>query len=103
MVVEKNNFAVIIAIKDEQIQLVTKYRHPVQERSLELPMAAWPEKPDADPSELALSDLQEEMGYKANRIEKIGFKYVDNGICVSEVQRIDLNLSPFYVLHKDIM
>jgi 8-oxo-dGTP pyrophosphatase MutT (NUDIX family) len=78
-VVEKNDFAVVIAIKDKQIQLVTQFRHPIQQRALELPMGAWPEKPDADPTELALGELQEETGYKANHIEKIGFQYVDNG------------------------
>ena len=78
-VVEKNDFAVIIAIKDNQIQLVSQFRHPIQERTLELPMGAWPEKPNADPTELALGELQEETGYKAKHIEKIGFQYVDNG------------------------
>ena len=78
-VVEKNDFAVIIAIENSMLQLVTQYRHPIQERSLELPMGAWPEKPNANPLDLALGELQEETGYKANHIEKIGFQYVDNG------------------------
>jgi 8-oxo-dGTP pyrophosphatase MutT (NUDIX family) len=101
-VVEKNNFAVIIALKDQNIQLVSQYRHPVQERSIELPMGAWPEKPDADPTELALGELQEETGYKAHHIEKLGFQYVDNGggtmgahiFFATELEFVGKNLDP---------
>ena len=42
-------------------------------------MGAWSGKPDADPLQLAIGELQEETGYKANKIEKYGFHHVDNG------------------------
>lgn len=78
-VVEKPDFAAIIAIEDGHIHLVEQFRYAVQQRSLELPMGAWPEKPDADPAELAQGELQEETGYRARKLDKIGFHYVDNG------------------------
>ncbi len=78
-VVEKPDFAAIIAVDNGHIHLVEQYRYPVQMRSLEIPMGAWPEQPNADPLELAHGELQEETGYRAGRIEKIGFHYVDNG------------------------
>ena len=78
-VVEKPDFAAIIAIENNKIHLVEQFRYPVAQRSLELPMGGWPDEPDADPLELALGELQEETGYFANQIQKIGFHYVDNG------------------------
>jgi 8-oxo-dGTP pyrophosphatase MutT (NUDIX family) len=77
--VEKPHFAAIIALHEGSIQLVRQYRYPIKEQSLELPMGAWTEQPDADPLELAKGELQEETGYVADQIEKIGFHYVDNG------------------------
>ncbi len=78
-VVEKNDFAAILAIENGYILLVEQYRYPIKERSLEIPMGAWSGKPDADPLQLAIGELQEETGYTANKIEKYGFHHVDNG------------------------
>ncbi|MGF1694461.1 NUDIX hydrolase [Vibrio lamellibrachiae] len=78
-VVEKNDFAAILAIEKGCIHLVEQYRYPIKQRSLEIPMGAWSDKPDAEPLQLAIGELQEETGYKANTIEKIGFHHVDNG------------------------
>lgn len=78
-VVEKLDFAAILAVENGVIHLVEQYRYPIKQRSLEIPMGAWTEKPDAHPLELALGELQEETGYQANHIEKIGFHHVDNG------------------------
>lgn len=78
-IVEKPHFAAIIAIQAGQIYLVEQYRYAIDKRSLELPMGAWNDQPDADPTLLALGELQEETGYKANQIELIGFQYVDKG------------------------
>ena len=78
-IVEKVDFAAILAIEAGYIYLVEQYRYPVKQRSLEIPMGSWTEQPNADPTKLALGELQEETGYKAGRIEKIGFHHVDNG------------------------
>jgi 8-oxo-dGTP pyrophosphatase MutT (NUDIX family) len=78
-VVDKLDFAAILAIEDGYIYLVEQYRYPVKQRSLEIPMGSWAEQPNADPMKLALGELQEETGYQAGCIEKIGFHHVDNG------------------------
>jgi 8-oxo-dGTP pyrophosphatase MutT (NUDIX family) len=78
-VVEKNDFAAIIAIEDDLIHLVEQYRYPIKTRNLELPMGSWTGKPDADPLALAHGELEEETGYRAANMTKIGFHYVDNG------------------------
>ena len=78
-VVEKNDFAAVLAVENGCIHLVEQYRYPIKQRSLELPMGAWQDQPDMDPTELALAELQEETGYTAAHIEKLGFHYVDNG------------------------
>lgn len=78
-IVEKPNFAAVIAIQDGHIYLVEQYRYAIDQRSLELPMGSWNEQPDVDPIQLALGELQEETGYLANKIEPIGFQYVDKG------------------------
>ncbi|TXR53480.1 NUDIX domain-containing protein [Reinekea thalattae] len=78
-VVEKNDFAAIIAVDNGQIHLVEQYRYPIAQPTLEIPMGGWTDQPDADPMQLALGELREETGYQADKIEKIGFHHVDNG------------------------
>lgn len=78
-VVEKLDFAAILAVESGCIHLVEQYRYPIKQRSLEIPMGAWQDSPGKDPTELALAELREETGYAAGYIEKIGFHHVDNG------------------------
>ena len=78
-VIEKVDFAAILAVQEGEIYLVEQYRYPIKQRNLEIPMGSWLEKPDVDPMELARGELQEETGYHANSIQKIGFHYVDKG------------------------
>lgn len=78
-VVEKNDFAAVLAIEDDHIHLVEQYRYCVKQQSLELPMGSWTGQPDAAPLLLAQGELQEETGYQAGFIEPIGFHHVDNG------------------------
>ncbi|WP_413699076.1 ADP-ribose pyrophosphatase [Psychromonas sp. KJ10-10] len=77
--VEKIDFVAVLAIEDGYIHLVEQYRYPIKQRSLELPMGSWTDSPNADPLELVAGELQEETGYQAANIEKIGFHHVDNG------------------------
>lgn len=78
-VIEKIDFASIIAIQDGKIQLVQQFRYPIQQNCIEIPMGAWNDQPDTDPKTLALAELREETGYHANSIEEVGFHYVDKG------------------------
>lgn len=79
-VVEKADFAAILAIENGFIHLVEQYRYPIKQRSLEIPMGTWPnDQEGGEPCELALAELQQETGYKASNIQQIGFHHVDNG------------------------
>ena len=78
-VVEKPDFAAILAIEDEYIYLVEQYRYAVEERYWEIPQGAWENKPDSDPLKLAAGELKEETGLKASRIQHVGFQYLAYG------------------------
>lgn len=75
-VIERNDFALIVPIHDDgRFQMVNQYRYPVDGRFWEFPQGAWEDKPDADPAELAHGELEEETGFRAASMEKIGFLY----------------------------
>ena len=63
---------VVIALEDDHLWLVEQYRHPVGERSLELPQGAWENDPDADPAAVARGELEEETGLRAASVEPLG-------------------------------
>lgn len=69
-VVEKSDFAVIAAVQDGLIHLVEQYRYPVGARCWELPQGTW-DKAVSDPVELAKTELREETGLTAGRIEHV--------------------------------
>lgn len=72
-VVDKPDFAVIIPVHDDgRLQLVQQYRYSVGGRYWELPQGAWEDAPDADNEALARGELEEETGFKAETIEKLG-------------------------------
>ncbi len=77
-VVEKNDFAVIAAIQDQQIYMVQQYRYPVEARFWELPQGSW-EKSDILPLELAKAELREETGIIANSMQHVGHLYLAYG------------------------
>jgi ADP-ribose pyrophosphatase len=65
--------AVIIAIEDGYVLLVEQYRVPLQARCLELPAGlVGDETEDEDVATSAARELEEETGYRADRIEIIG-------------------------------
>lgn len=78
-IIEKPNFAAVVAVQDGHIYLVEQYRYAINLRSLELPMGTWPNHlEDTGSTEaLALAELKEETGYHADHIEPLGFHYVD--------------------------
>lgn len=102
-VIEKADFAAILAIEDGFIHVVEQYRYPVKQRSLEIPMGTWPNNSQAlAATELALAELQQETGYHAKQIEKIGFHHVENGtstqgchiFLASELEFVGKSLDP---------
>ncbi|WP_218313059.1 NUDIX domain-containing protein [Alteromonas antoniana] len=80
-VVEKPDFAIVIAVEDGLVHMVEQYRYPVGERQLEFPQGAWEENPDADPQVLAAGELQEETGLIAKQWDYVGYQYLAYGLC----------------------
>ena len=65
--------AVILAIEDGHVLLVEQYRVPLQARCLELPAGlVGDETEDEDVATSAARELEEETGYRPERIEIIG-------------------------------
>jgi len=72
--------AVVIPIKDDgKIILVRQFRYPLQTTLIELP-AGKLEKGE-DPIKCAIRELEEETGYSAEEIKKIGEIYTAPGYC----------------------
>lgn len=72
-VVHKDDFALIIPFDGEKLHLVKQYRYPTKEYSIEFPQGKQENDPTVDPHKLAQAELQEETGFIADKIEKIGF------------------------------
>ena len=56
-----------------------QYRYPVQGRYWEFPQGAWETRPGTDPAEVARGELEEETGFRAARLDRLGFLYAANG------------------------
>jgi ADP-ribose pyrophosphatase len=65
--------AVILAIEDDHVLLVEQYRVPLQARCLELPAGLVGDETEGeDVATSAARELEEETGYRPDRIEIIG-------------------------------
>jgi len=72
--------AVIVALtKDYKIVFVNQFRYPHQKYLLELPAGKLND--NEDPQTCALRELEEETGYKANKISKLGAVATAPGFC----------------------
>ncbi|MGH9971564.1 MAG: NUDIX hydrolase [Pyrinomonadaceae bacterium] len=79
-VVHHPGSAVIIpAFEDGTVALVRQYRHPAVRYLLEAPAGSL--KRGERPEEGAARELEEELGYVANRLEKLSEFYVSPGFC----------------------
>ena len=94
-VVEKNDFAVIAAIRDGQVRLVEQFRYPVGSRQWELPQGSW-EGEGIDAEALARSELQQETGLVAQSMAHIGRLFLAHGFCT---QRYDVFLATGLTQH----
>jgi 8-oxo-dGTP pyrophosphatase MutT (NUDIX family) len=77
-VVEKDDCAVIIPIRNDTVYLVEQFRYTIQQRALELPQGGW-ETADVDPEELARGELREETGLEAARMTFLGTLWIAYG------------------------
>ncbi|WP_433607133.1 NUDIX domain-containing protein [Dactylosporangium sp. CA-139114] len=79
-VVDKPDFAIVIAVQDGGFHLVEQYRYPVGDRFWEFPQGSWAgpapagqvADADADALRLAAAELREETGLWAGRLRRLG-------------------------------
>mgnify|MGYP004526986641 CR=1 FL=1 len=73
--------AVIVAVHDEQLILVEQFRIPIDQRCLELPAGLVGDDAAGESLEdAAIRELEEETGYRAGAIEKLGDYYASPGM-----------------------
>ena len=80
-VIERADFVVVVAWAAGCITLVEQYRYPLRRRLWELPMGTVEDRPDAPPEEVAATELRQETGLRAGRMEKVGELLLGPGIC----------------------
>jgi ADP-ribose pyrophosphatase len=79
-VVEHPGGVTLVAVdEDERLLLVRQHRHPAGRWLLELPAGTI--DPGETPEVCAERELQEETGYRPNRIERLGGFYTAPGFC----------------------
>ncbi|MEP1765351.1 MAG: NUDIX hydrolase [Sulfitobacter sp.] len=72
-IVDKGDFALIAPRHDDgRFQLVEQFRYPVGARYWEFPQGSWETTPEADPEAVALGELEEETGLRAQELHKLG-------------------------------
>jgi ADP-ribose pyrophosphatase len=100
-VVEKADFAVIVAISGDNVYLVEQYRYPVEGRFWEFPQGSWEEQA-IDPPALARAELREETGLEAASMQHAGHLFLAYGFCTqgydvflaSELVQLDAQREP---------
>ncbi len=80
-VVDKPDFAIVIAEQDGLFHLVEQFRYPIGRRSWEFPMGGWPTGKGGTALELAQSELREETGLVAGRWEHLAHLHEAAGFC----------------------
>jgi len=72
--------AVVVPVTDEgKLVMVTQFRYPFQTALLEFPAGKL--DVDEDPLDCAVRELEEETGYKAAKVNKLGKIYTAPGYC----------------------
>lgn len=79
-VVDKPDYALIIPLAGEQVQLVEQFRYPLGLRRWEFPQGTAPERVELSPAELAARELREETGLSAGSLVEIGLLDVAPGL-----------------------
>jgi ADP-ribose pyrophosphatase len=71
--------AVVPQLPDGRVILIRQYRRPAGQALLEIP--AGTREPDEDAETCARRELEEEIGYRAGRLERLGGFYTSPGFC----------------------
>lgn len=71
-VIDRPDFAVVIAMERGGFHLVDQYRYPVKGRYWEFPQGSYPDWRTGAPDELARAELAEETGLRAGTLTDLG-------------------------------
>ncbi len=83
-VVEKPDFALVVAAERDGFWLVEQFRHPVGRRAHEFPQGTWTAGSSGTAEELARAELAEETGLRAGRVEHLGHLDLAPGLSTQE-------------------
>lgn len=76
--------AVVVPVFDNgDVLMIKQYRYPIDEIIYELPAGKL--DPDEDPEDCARRELEEETGYRAERLEKLTAFYTTPGFCTEKL------------------
>jgi 8-oxo-dGTP pyrophosphatase MutT (NUDIX family) len=79
-VVDKPDYALVIALESDQLCLVEQYRYPLGLRRWEFPQGTAPDRAECEPAELAARELREETGLRADELTELGVLDVAPGL-----------------------
>ena len=79
-VVDKPDFGLVIPAADGGFHLVEEFRYPIGRRTWSFPQGTLPGTSGADPEQLARTELAEETGLRAGRLEHLGFLHGAHGM-----------------------
>lgn len=79
-VVDKPDYALVIAVRGDELHLVEQFRYPLGMRRWEFPQGTAPNRADTDPAELAARELREETGLRAGAMTPLGLLDVAPGM-----------------------
>jgi 8-oxo-dGTP pyrophosphatase MutT (NUDIX family) len=71
-VIDKPDYALVIAQDGDRFRLVEQFRYPLGERRWEFPQGTAPGLADVPPAELAARELREETGLRAGSMVPLG-------------------------------
>lgn len=79
-VVDKPDFGIVVPAEDGGFHLVQEFRYPIGRRTWSFPQGSLPGLRSADPEHLARTELAEETGLRAGRLEHLGFLHGAHGM-----------------------
>ena len=79
-VVDKEDFVLIVPVHDDgRFQMVQQFRYPVAGRYWEFPQGSLKAAPGTEPKKVALGELEEETGFRADTLIKLGHLFGASG------------------------
>lgn len=72
--------AVLAVNASGEIAMVEQYRHPIRQITLEIPAGKLDKVPNEQPTDAALRELREEIGFNAKHIESLGYVFPSPGV-----------------------